>query len=255
MSEIVATVTTGKDGELVEQVPALEFRDISAGYEEGPVIRNVSLTIRPGETTALLGPNGAGKSTLLKTGSGLLSPTAGTVLIDGVAVNGLRPERRVGLGLGHILEERAIYRSLTVRENLTMQAPANDVEAAIARATEAFPVLGDRLRQVAGTLSGGEQQMLALAAAYSREPRVLMVDEPSLGLAPIIVDLVFEFLDTLRRRGVSLLLVDQFALRVLSLATDAYVLRQGQIVYAGSAADLLEGGVFEHYLGSEMDTL
>lgn len=233
-----------------EEAVALEFRDIFAGYGEGPVLRDVSVTVRAGQVTALLGPNGAGKSTLLKTASGLLAPISGTVLLEGTDLTRLPAERRSKMGLGHITEGRGIYRSLTVRENLIMQGRPGETAKAVEQASQAFPILGKRLGQQAGTLSGGEQQMLALAAAYVREPRVLVVDEPSLGLAPIVVDVVFDFLAELHRRGVTLLVVDQFAHRVLALATHAYVLRRGQIVYSGSAEELAKGDVFEQYLGS-----
>jgi branched-chain amino acid transport system ATP-binding protein len=231
--------------------PAIELKSVTAGYGSGDVLRNVSLTAAQGSVTALLGPNGAGKTTLLKTISGLLTPRDGTVLLDGVVANRLSPERRARAGLLHVTEGRGIYRSLTVRENILMQCPGRDGKTAIARATEVFPVLGRRLKQTAGTMSGGEQQMLALAAAYVRSPKTIVVDEPSLGLAPMIVETVFEYLEKISRTGVALLLVDQFAYRALAMADHAYVLRRGEIVYNGSAAELAEGDVFEHYVGSE----
>ncbi|MFE1795891.1 ABC transporter ATP-binding protein [Streptomyces sp. NPDC059517] len=229
--------------------PALELRDVSARYGETTVLRDVSLTVRPGRVTALIGPNGAGKTTSLRVASGLLAPAAGQVLVDGADVTRTAPHRRAGLGLCHIPEGRGIYRNLTVRENLAMMAARGAVEEGIEKAAAAFPVLGNRLGQKAGTLSGGEQQMLALSAAHLRSPHLVLVDEPSLGLAPIVVDLVFEFLETLKSEGIALLLVDQYALRSLKVADTAYVLRRGRIAYSGDAATLLDGNMFEQYIG------
>ncbi|MFE7069101.1 ABC transporter ATP-binding protein [Streptomyces sp. NPDC057620] len=229
--------------------PALELRDVSARYGETTVLRDVSLTVRPGRVTALIGPNGAGKTTSLRVASGLLAPAAGQVLVDGADVTRTAPHRRAGLGLCHIPEGRGIYRNLTVRENLAMMASRGAVEEGIEKAAAAFPVLGNRLGQKAGTLSGGEQQMLALCAAHLRRPHLVLVDEPSLGLAPIVVDLVFEFLETLKAEGIALLLVDQYALRSLKVADTAYVLRRGRIAYSGDAAPLLDGNMFEQYIG------
>jgi branched-chain amino acid transport system ATP-binding protein len=211
----------------------------------------VSLRVRRGGVTALIGPNGAGKTTTLKVVSGLLRPTAGQVLIDGAEVTKASSYVRAKKGVCHVPEGRGIYRNLTVRENLVMMIPTRSVTEGIDRATTAFPILGKRLSQTAGTLSGGEQQMLALSAAYLRNPRVVLVDEPSLGLAPIIVDAVFRFLETLRAEQVSLLLVDQYATRALAIADDAYVLRRGSIVYSGSAAELRDGNVFDRYIGED----
>jgi len=231
------------------EINAIELRNLSVGYEEGLVLRNISIQARRGEITALLGPNGAGKSTLMKSISGLMKPAEGTVLLKGADVTALQPEKRARMGLCHITEGRGVYRSLTVRENLTMQSASDGVDDAIDRATQAFPVLGVRLNQQAGTLSGGEQQMLALAAAHVRDADVLLVDEPSLGLAPIIVDVVFDFLAKMLDGGASLIVVDQYAHRVLSMATNAYVLRRGELSYSGPTKELLEGDLFEHYMG------
>lgn len=229
--------------------PAVSTVELESGYGASTVLRGVSVTVRDGGVTALIGPNGAGKTTLLKTMAGLLKPTKGQVLLAGADVTSLRPEQRVRSGLCLIPEGRAVYRNLTVRENLQMQAPKRRVGHAIERATAAFPVLGQRLSQTAGTLSGGEQQMLALCSAYVREPRVILVDEASLGLAPIVVDVVFEFLETLAREQVALLLVDQFAHRALRMAAHAYVLRRGEIAYDGPPTGLLDGKTFERYIG------
>jgi branched-chain amino acid transport system ATP-binding protein len=233
--------------------PAVRVACVRAGYGQGDVVRDVSLEVQRGSVTALLGPNGAGKSTLLKVVAGVLAPSSGRVELAGSDVSQKPAHLRARSGLCYLPEGRGIYRSLSVADNLRMQSPRGSDSAAIDRATEAFPILAGRLRQVAGTMSGGEQQMLALAAAYVRDPQVLMVDEPSLGLAPIVVDVVFEFLDRLRGEGRALLIVDQYAHRVLELATWAYVLRRGEIAYAGPAAALRDGDVFKHYLGSTVE--
>lgn len=236
--------TTGPTG----TAPALRVQDLSVGYGTTTVVRGVSLEVRPGSVCALLGPNGAGKTTLLKSISGLLKPLGGSVHLFGEDVTEQSVEARSRQGLCSIPEGRGIYRSLTVRENLVMQAPRRKEALALERATAAFPKLGERLRQQAGTLSGGEQQMLSLASAYVRDPRLIVVDEASLGLAPIIVDAVFEFLGQLADTGTSMLIVDQFAPRALALASHGYVLRRGELVYSGSAAELSTPDVFDRYL-------
>ncbi|OUS95004.1 ABC transporter ATP-binding protein [Rhodococcus sp. NCIMB 12038] len=229
--------------------PALELRNVNASYGTTSVLRDVSLRVEPGSVTALIGPNGAGKTTSLRVASGLIRPSSGQVLIDGDEVTRTSAARRSRAGLCHVPEGRGVYRNLTVRENLLMQSNAFNAQESIEIATGVFPRLGERLNQKAGTMSGGEQQMLALSAAYVANPRLVLVDEPSLGLAPIIVDLVFDFLRTLREKGVALLLVDQYALRTLSIADHAYVLRRGEIAYDGSAETLLQGNVLEQYIG------
>jgi len=228
---------------------ALEMRGVSSGYAGATILRNVDLRVPTGSVTALLGPNGAGKSTLLKTVSGLIRPTAGAVLLDGVDVSKLPPNKRANLGLCHIPEGRGVFRSLSVRENLRLQAvPGTETEAA-ARCIAAFPILGQRINQTAGTLSGGQQQMLAMARAYARSPRLVLVDEASLGLAPIIVDEIFAFLSTITAEGSSLLIVDQFVTRALAMATTAYVLSRGEIAFSGTPEELQQGDVFKRYLG------
>jgi branched-chain amino acid transport system ATP-binding protein len=215
------------------------------------VLRGVSLTVPAGSVTALLGPNGAGKTTLLKTVSGLLQPASGSVRLFGDDVTGLRPNRRARMGVCHIPEGRGVYKRLTVRENLVMQSDPGDEEFAIARAVEAFPILGQRLAQTAGTLSGGEQQMLSMSRAYTRDQKLILVDEASLGLAPIIVDSIFDFLQRIvAEKGMSLLIVDQFVDRALAMAQTAYVLRRGEIAFSGSADEARELDVFGEYMGA-----
>jgi branched-chain amino acid transport system ATP-binding protein len=232
-----------------EPRPVLEVDHLAAGYGKTTILRDVSIRVAPGSTVALVGPNGAGKTTLLRAVSGLLGVRSGRVLLDGEDITRQTQHRRARGGLCHIPEGRGIYRTLTVRENLNMQAPRGREKEALARAVDAFPVLGGRLSQTAGTMSGGEQQMLAMAAAYARQPRVIVVDEPSLGLAPLIVDLLFESLRSLADAGTGLLIVDQFVTRVLAMADTAYVLRRGQVVYQGEAKELAAGNLFEHYVG------
>lgn len=228
---------------------ALVLEDVEAGYGHTTVLRNVSLTVPAGSVVALIGSNGAGKTTLLKTASGVLAPTRGRIHLDGQDVTRVSSARRSQRGLCHIPEGRGIYRSLNVRDNLTMQSPRGRERQAIEKATSAFPILGNRLAQQAGTLSGGEQQMLSMAAAYVRDADVILVDEASLGLAPIIVDVIFTFLQNVAREGAALLIVDQYVTRALTMAEIAYVLRRGEIVYRGDPGTLLAGDVFQQYLG------
>ncbi|HMC41062.1 MAG TPA: ABC transporter ATP-binding protein [Acidimicrobiales bacterium] len=229
--------------------PALELRDVTSGYGRTVVLREVSVTVPAGQVTAMLGPNGAGKTTLLRTVSGFIRPQSGSVHLFGDDVTTAAPYRRFEAGLCHVPEGRGVFRSLTIRENLVMQARKGQERAAIERATDAFPILGSRLGQTAGTLSGGEQQMLAMASAYVREPRLILVDEASLGLAPLIVDHIFAFMERVAREGSALLIVDQFATRALAMADRAYVLSRGSITYAGSPDGLGEDELMGHYLG------
>jgi branched-chain amino acid transport system ATP-binding protein len=227
---------------------ALELHNISSGYGQTTVLRDVSLVVKPGSVTALLGPNGAGKTTLLRTISGGLRPTSGTISMFDQEVTRLSSYKRSRLGMCHIPEGRGVFRSLTVQENLSMQAlPGKEAES-IERAAEVFPILGVRLKQTAGTLSGGQQQMLAMARAYIREPSLILVDEASLGLAPLVVEAIFGFLQKLADGGAALVIVDQFVARALEMASDAYLLNKGRITFSGSAADLRGRDVFEEYL-------
>ncbi len=240
---------TGASGEAA--TAALTLHDVRAGYGGTTVLHGVSLTVPKGAVVGLLGANGAGKSTLLRTAAGLNPLQSGRVELLGDDVSGLPPHRRTGRGLCFIPEGRGIFRNLTVRENLALQAAPRDAAAAVERSVEAFPVLKDRLSQIAGTLSGGQQQMLAMTQALLRDPAAVLVDEASLGLAPVIVDEVFAFLEDLAGRGVALLVVDQFVQRVLHLATHAYVLRRGRIAYDGEPGELLDSDIFDSYLGAD----
>jgi branched-chain amino acid transport system ATP-binding protein len=233
-----------------ETTTALSLKGITSGYGTTTIVRNIDLNIEAGSVTALLGPNGAGKSTLLKTMSGLIRPMSGSVLIDGHDVSSLAPNKRANLGLCHIPEGRGIFPSMTVKENLELQAKPGEQSIAIEKGIAAFPILGERLMQRAGTMSGGQQQMLSMARAYTQNPRVILVDEGSLGLAPIVVDEIFSFLARVAAAGAALLIVDQFVARALALATSAYVMTRGEIVFAGTSAELQRSDVFERYLGA-----
>ncbi len=243
------TSSTVEGGATETPAPALELCGIHSGYGRTTILRDVSIRVPSGQVVALLGSNGAGKTTLLRTVSGFLHPTKGSISLFGEDVTRSVPYRRSARGLCHIPEGRGIFRSLTVRENVVMQSRRGGEREAMERATSAFPVLQDRLGQQAGTLSGGQQQMLAVAAAYVRSPRLILVDEASLGLAPIVVDEIFRFLHDITAKGTALLLVDQFVTRALAFATTAYVLARGELVYSGGAGELLDSDVFRRYLG------
>jgi branched-chain amino acid transport system ATP-binding protein len=228
--------------------PMFELSGITGGYDSTTVLRDVSISVPRGSVVALLGPNGAGKSTTMRMASGLLRPQQGRVMLEGKDVTRAVASRRAGFGICHVMEGRSIFPSLSVRENLRLQAPRHSSTSDVLDRTEqVFPQLAERQRQIAGTLSGGEQQMLALMRAYLANPRVVLVDEASLGLAPVIVDQIFDFLARIAADGVSLLIVEQYAERVLAIATTAYLLNQGRVVHSGPAQDLDEEQVFALY--------
>ncbi len=230
--------------------PALELRDVTGGYGQTTVLRGVSITVPASGVVALLGPNGAGKTTLLKTVSGFLRPSSGSIRLFGDDTAGVAPHRRFQDGLCHVPEGRGVFRSLTVRENLIMPSRKGEEAEAISRACEEFPSLGRRIGHLAGTLSGGEQQMLAMASVYVRSPRLIMVDEASLGLAPLVVDRIFGFMEKMAREGKALLIVDQFAHRALALADTAYVLSRGSVTYSGPAKELGHAELLSQYMGT-----
>jgi branched-chain amino acid transport system ATP-binding protein len=227
----------------------LEARGLRSGYDGVPVLRGVDLVVPPGRVVALLGPNGAGKTTLLRTLCGLLPATDGTVLVEGRDVTTLPAHQRATLGLGSVPEGRGIFRNLTVRENLRLQARSTSEAEVLEQAVSAFPVLGERLHQVAGTLSGGQQQMLALVRAYVERPRYLLLDEVSMGLAPLVLDEIFAFLSGLAGQGTGLLLVEQYVSRALAMADLVFVMSGGEIQFAGEPTELAEDEIFERYLG------
>jgi len=230
----------------------LELDAVAAGYGETLVLRDVSISVPDASVVALLGPNGAGKTTTLRTACGLLRPKRGRVLLDGEDVTGEKPYALVRRGLCHLPEGHGIFPSLTVKENIVLQAPKGRERACLEEAGERFPVLATRLAQQAGSLSGGEQQMLALLRAFNTNPKIVVVDEASLGLSPVVVDQVFEALSQIVARGASLLIVEQYVTRVLEMADSAYVMSRGQVVFSGTAAELREVDVFERYLGIEV---
>ena len=226
----------------------LELRHVTAGYGGHTVLRDVDVVVPDNAVVALLGPNGAGKTTLLRVASGILGPSAGSLHLDGRDVTGATADELARGGVCHVPEGRGIFPGLTVRDNLRLQAGAGDADA-IERATVAFPRLGQRLGQTAGTMSGGEQQMLALARAYVGTGRIVLLDEVSMGLAPTIVDEIFVFLRQLADSGASLLLVEQYVSRALELADYVYVLRKGRIELAAEPAELGEADILASYLG------
>jgi branched-chain amino acid transport system ATP-binding protein len=227
----------------------LELRGVSAGYGSQTVLRDVDLTVPDRSVVALLGPNGAGKTTLLKVAAGLLRATSGQTLLDGQDATGWSPHRLSQEGLCYVPEGRGIFRELSVRDNLRLQAPPAIDRQAVERATEAFPVLGQRLNQRAGTLSGGEQQMLALAHAWLSSPKLVLVDEVSLGLAPKLVDQIFDYLRQITTQGVALLLVEQYVSRALDLADYVYILKKGRIQLVAEPAQLNDEDILASYLG------
>ena len=222
-------------------------------YGEIHALRGVALEVRGGEIVTLLGNNGAGKSTTLKTISGLLAPRRGSVIFDGRPLTGVAAHEIVARGIAHVPEVRRIFNRLTVRENLTMGAYLRtdaDIDADLDRAFELFPRLKERISQVAGTLSGGEQQMLAIARALMARPRLLLLDEPSMGLAPVLVEQIFETIGSINRQGTTMLLVEQNAAMALSIAHRGYVLETGTVVLSGTAGQLAENERVRHaYLG------
>lgn len=238
---------------------ALEIDGLSVAYGGVHALRDISLTVPQGAVVALLGPNGAGKSTTLRTVSGIVRAERGTITAFGRRIERAPAYRIARMAVVHVPEGRGIFPSLTVRENLEMAstmaattmatAPGSQAGDPIQEATELFPVLGTRQRQTAGSLSGGEQQMLALARAIMSKPRLLMVDEISMGLAPIVVGQLFDALRKIAAAGASLLLVEQYVETALELADYVYVMDKGCIVDVGEPSDLRAGSLAAAYLG------
>jgi branched-chain amino acid transport system ATP-binding protein len=229
---------------------ALDIRKLAVSYGGVRAIRDLSLVVPHGAVVALLGPNGAGKSTTLRAISGIIRPDHGTISVNGQRIDHVPAYKIARLGVVHVPEGRGIFPSLTVKENLEMAvASVDEVEDPVTQGATLFPVLGNRLRQTAGSLSGGEQQMLALARALMARPTLLMVDEISMGLAPIIVGQLFEALSGLAAAGTSLLLVEQYVETALDLADYVYVMEKGVICDVGQPNDLRAGGLATAYLG------
>ena len=232
----------------------LEITDLKVSYGAIQALRGIDLTLNEGEIVALIGGNGAVKSTTLQTISGLLKPVSGSIRFLGDEITGVAPQEIVARGVIHVPEGRRIFSSLTVEENLEMGAYLQRDKAAKQRTLEEafarFPRLKERRKQAGGTLSGGEQQMLAIARAIMAQPKLLLLDEPSMGLSPVLVEQIFDIIESINDQGTSILLVEQNAQMALSIANRGYVLETGGIVLSGEADDLLHDPmVIEAYLG------
>ena len=245
--------TTAPESELIDEeaAPALELIDVRAGYGRVEVLHGVSLAVERGTVFALLGPNGAGKTTLLNTAAGFVRPTSGCAHVAGFHCNDVAPEVLAKAGVASISEGRGVFPNLTVLENLRVfthagNEPYQEVQE---RAFARFPRLGERRHQLAGTLSGGERQMLAMCRAFATEPAVLLIDEISMGLAPMIVHGLYEIVSQLAAEGLTILLVEQFAPLALAVADTAAVMRLGNIVAMGKPDDVA-GTLSEAYLGA-----
>jgi branched-chain amino acid transport system ATP-binding protein len=237
----------------------LIVKDLHAGYGLSEVLVGTSLTVKAGTVVALIGANGAGKTTTMRAISGLIAPTSGEVLLDGKPVQGLGAARVARLGLAHSPEGRKVFAPLTTEDNLLLGAATwlprffgfrKKAAPELERVYDLFPKLAERRRQLAGTLSGGEQQMLAIGRALMARPKVMLLDEPSMGLAPVIVQEVFRTIRRLKAEGMTMLLVEQFARAALEVADHAYVMEQGRIAVEGTPADLgRDERVLSAYLG------
>jgi branched-chain amino acid transport system ATP-binding protein len=232
----------------------LEVSGLTTKYGEISALREASLHVGSGEVVGLIGPNGAGKTTLLNSIAGLLTPSGGRVTFDGEDITGMPPEKLLRSGLALVPEHRRIFVDLTVEENLKIggvTVPSADRPALLDEMGERFPMLRDKWTTSAGYLSGGEAQQLAIARALMSRPRFLMMDEPSLGLAPLLVDVVFDLIEALRSQGRTLLVVEQNATRMLDLADRAYVLRSGEVVAEGTGAELRDNeDLFDTFVGN-----
>ncbi|KQT62925.1 MULTISPECIES: ABC transporter ATP-binding protein [unclassified Aureimonas] len=236
----------------------LEARQLVAGYGRLTALRGIDITVGAGEAVFVVGPNGAGKSTLLKTISGLMAPSRGQITFNGKNLRGKTPEQICRSGLALIPEGRHIFKTLSVAENLRIGSLIRKDKAAaqsdLEMVLETFPILRERYKGIAGYLSGGEQQQLAIARAILQRPALLMIDEPSLGLAPLVVDQVYDSLKRLNQSGLTLLIVEQSTGRIMNLASRIYVLRNGNVVLQGTPADLAEDGKLDTaYFGFSPD--
>jgi branched-chain amino acid transport system ATP-binding protein len=249
----VASDEAGSEATGAEE-PMLGVEDLSFSYGRARVLRDVSLSVDPAELVALLGSNGAGKTTLLENVSGLHTPTAGTVRFDGTDITGMPAHETWRRGLIHVPEDRKLFADMTIRETLDIGTPRDRSAAERAqlreRAFDIFPQLEDRLDQRVGTLSGGQQQMVSMSRGLVGEPEMLLLDEPTLGLAPDLADDILDAIDRICDRGMTVLLVSQQALQALEIADRGYVLENGEITLSGPADELLEtDSVREAYLG------
>ncbi|MGA7074833.1 ABC transporter ATP-binding protein [Bradyrhizobium sp.] len=239
-------------------MPLLELKSLAIGYGHNRVLDDINLTLERGEIVTLLGANGAGKSTLAKAVSGLLRPLSGSILLEGSAIEALPPAERLRRGIAHVPEGRQIFAGMTVAENLALGAYAVP-EAGATLQLEAvwtlFPVLRERMNDIAGNFSGGQQQMLAIARGLMARPKILVLDEPSLGVAPLLVAEIFRLIVALRDQGITILLAEQNARQALSIADRGYVFEQGRITLSGAAKDLLNSPeIAERYLGMSGST-
>ena len=234
----------------------LELQGVTAGYTAVPVLHEVSIRVGEGQLVAVVGPNGAGKSTLFRTISGVLKPSAGSIRFNGVDIGAVPPARRPHLGIAHVPEGRRLFPMLSVADNLKMGAYLPTARAryreSLERVYALFPVLAERPAQRAGSLSGGEQQMLAIGRALMARPALLLLDEPSMGLSPILVETIFRIVQDINRQGTTILLVEQNARMALRVAHRGYVIQTGRIVLHDTAANLLRSDlVRKTYLGEK----
>ena len=232
----------------------LEIKNLNVHFGVIHALKGISITVNEGEIVTLIGANGAGKTTTLRTISGLKKPTSGEILLEGEDIADVSAQNRVRLGISHVPEGRRVFPGMTVLENLEMGAYLRKDKAETAKdlemVYELFPVLSDRQKQLAGTLAGGEQQMLAIGRALMSRPRILLLDEPSMGLAPLLVQEIFNIIKNVNEVGTTVLLVEQNAMMALQIAHRAYVMETGSIVLSGSGAELLRSEqVKKAYLG------
>jgi branched-chain amino acid transport system ATP-binding protein len=232
----------------------LEIKDLSVYFGVINALKGISLTVNEGEIVTLIGANGAGKTTTLRTISGLEKPTTGTILLEGKDITATSAKDRVKMGISHVPEGRRVFASMTVLENLELGAYLRRDKKEIAKdlqmVYEHFPILHTRRKQAAGTLSGGEQQMLAIGRALMSRPRILLLDEPSMGLAPLLVQEIFNIISNINNNGTTVLLVEQNASMALRIAHRAYVMETGSIVLSGTGADLMQSeDIKKAYLG------
>jgi branched-chain amino acid transport system ATP-binding protein len=234
-------------------MPLLELKSVSVGYGRNRVLENVDLTLERGEIVTLLGANGAGKSTLVKSISGLLRAETGVILLDGEPIETLPPAERLRRGIAHVPEGRQIFAGMTVAENLELGAYASsklDHAGRLVSVWALFPVLRERMQDLAGNFSGGQQQMLAIARGLMSKPKILLLDEPSLGIAPLLVSEIFRLIVALRAQGITILLAEQNARQALSIADRGYVFENGKITLSGRSKELLNSPeIAERYLG------